>query len=194
MIIIEIVESGLGGIGGILVLILVIALLANCCSGPASTATDDADYVETVETVATIPEVADLTSLHILGTHSDILTNIHKDNTEDSYGKTYRGPYFDLCSYDDTRAYTDLVAGGHFKYLSGTFFARSTQNDSHTIEFFVYADGVLVYNSGPIDRRTKPIEFTVDIGNCDIVRVMSASSDYGYTNPGIELVNAQVHN
>lgn len=200
MIIIEIIEaSGFAGLGGLFALILIVALLANCCSGPVATTTDDVDHVEAV---ATIPEIADLTSLHILGTHSSVLDNIDNGSVEDAYGKTYNGPYFDLCSYGnyageiDTQAFTDLVVGGHYRYLSGTFFARATQNEFYKIEFFIYADGELVFSSGLIDRRTKPADFTVDIGNCEVVRIMSSSTDYTCfnTNPGIELVNAQVHN
>ena len=203
MIIIEVIEeSGLGALGGLLVLILVICLLVNSCNGSAATTTDKVDHVETVETVATIPEVASLTSLHILGTHSNVLDNIENGSVKDAYGKTYTGPFFDLCSYGnyageiDTQAYTDLVVGGHYRYLSGTFFARAEQNEAYKIEFFIYADDELVFSSGPIDRRTKPIDFTVDIGNCEIIRIMSSSTDYTCfnTNPGIELVNARVHN
>ena len=100
MIIIEVIEeSGLGALGGLLVLILVICLLVNSCNGSAATTTDKVDHVETVETVATIPEVASLTSLHILGTHSNVLDNIENGSVKDAYGKTYTGPFFDLCSY-----------------------------------------------------------------------------------------------
>lgn len=203
MIIIEVIEeSGAGVVAGFLVLLLIIGCIGNSCSGTASATVDDVAHMETVETVGTIPEVASLTSLHILGTHTPLLDNIDHGSVEDAYGKTYAGPYFDLCSYGnyvgeiDTQAYTDLVVGGHYRYLSGTFFARAEQNEAYKIEFFIYADDELVFSSGPIDRRTKPIDFTVDIGNCDVIRIMSSSTDYNCfnTNPGIELVNARVHN
>ena len=206
MIIIEFVEST----WKVILLVLVVVLILGLCNGKVNFASDGVECIETVaatdemdivETVS-FPETADLTSLHILGTHSSMLSNISTGSIEDAYGNTYDGPYFDLCSYGDhggeidAQAYTDLVAGGHYRYLSGTFFSRANQNESYKIEFFIYADEELVYSSGPIDRRTKPIDFTVDIANCDVIRVMSSSIDNTSfaTNPGIVLVNAQVHN
>lgn len=144
-----------------------------------------------------------LTDLHIFGTHTPVLKNIKSGSVKDSYGKSYEGPYLDLCSYGnyggkeyDTQAYTEFVAGGNYSYLSGTFFARAEQADDYTIEFLIFADDVLVYSSGEITRKTKAKDFTIDISNCDIIRVQSRSKNYtdSRTNPGIILVDATVYN
>ena len=58
----------------------------------------------------------------------------------------------------------------------------------------VYADDELVYSSGPIDRSTKPIDFVVEVGECDLIRVQTRTKDYTSvgTNPGIYLFDAMV--
>lgn len=151
--------------------------------------------------VSVIPDRMALTDLYVFADHSDIINNICRGNPIDAYGHTYSGPYLDLCSYgygsaDSCEAFTEFVADGNYKYFSGTFFARPEQNENYTIEFFVYADDVLVYSSGPITRSDRPIDFNVDISNCDIIRVASRSTDFTMmnTNPGIILFNAEVYN
>lgn len=148
--------------------------------------------------VAINPDLVPLTDLHVYGSHTTAINNIEVGAVKDSYGNEYKGIYLDLCSYGnyggvefDTQAYTDFVANGEYQYLSGTFFTRTGQDASYTIEFLIYADDELVYSSGMIDRSTKAIDFCVDIGNCDMIRVMSRSVDYTdtKTNPGIILVN-----
>lgn len=131
-------------------------------------------------------------------------TNLRKDNVEDSYGNEYDGPYFDLCSYgyapgDDayiTEAATEFNLDGKYRYFSGTFFTRDRQSEDYTIEFMVYADDTLIFRSEPISRKTKAVNFTIDIGNCEILRIASRSYDHTNTgtNPGIILVNALVTN
>lgn len=131
-------------------------------------------------------------------------TNLSKNNVTDSYGNKYDGPYFDLCSYGYasgsgkyiTEDATEFNLDGKYRYFSGTFFTRAKQSENYTIEFMVYADDVLIFRSEPISRKTKAIDFTIDIGNCDVLRITSRSYDYTSTgtNPGIILVNAHVLN
>lgn len=144
------------------------------------------------------PDKVPLTDLHVFGTHSEMLTNLRAGKVEDSYGNEYKGIYAELVSYGtpsgkefDTQAYTEFVAGGEYRYLSGTIFTRAKQNEKYQIEFMVFADDELVYASGMINRKTAPIEFVAEIGECDLIRVMSRSVNYtsSGTNPGIILVN-----
>lgn len=157
---------------------------------PATTPTRPSDYVEPIALFA-LPIISED-------------TNLRKDNVEDSYGNEYDGPYFDLCSYgyapgDDayiTEAATEFNLDGKYRYFSGTFFTRDRQSEDYTIEFMVYADDTLIFRSEPISRKTKAIHFTIDIGNCEILRIASRSYDHTNTgtNPGIILVNALVTN
>ena len=157
---------------------------------PATTPTRPSDYVEPIALFA-LPIISED-------------TNLRKDNVEDSYGNEYDGPYFDLCSYgyasgDDqyiTEDATEFNLDGKYRYFSGTFFTRDGQSEDYTIEFMVYADDTLIFRSEPISRKTKAINFTIDIGNCEILRIASRSYDHTNTgtNPGIILVNALVTN
>lgn len=151
--------------------------------------------------IAIDPDKVPLTDLHVFGTHSAALTNTNAGPVEDAYGNVYKCVYAELVSYGsrsgeeyDTQAYTEYVAGGKYRYLSGSIFVRPDQDDSYEIEFLVYADDELVYSSGMIDRRAGKVDFVAEIGECDIVRIMSRSldrTDTG-TNPGIILVNSAV--
>ena len=136
-----------------------------------------------------------LTDLYVYSGKSNI--DVGKDT--DSYGNVYKGIHLDLCSWGDYgggfdhQACTEFVNEG-YRYLSGTFFTRKSQNESYEIEFLIYADDELVYSSGMINRKTKAIDFVVELGDCDIIKVMSRSRDYTSTgtNPGIILVDAFV--
>lgn len=129
-------------------------------------------------------------------------TNLSKNNVTDSYGNKYDGPYFDLCSYGYasgsgkyiTEDATEFNLDGKYRYFSGTFFTRNEQSEDYTIEFMVYADDELVYSSGPMDRGTKPIDFVVEIGECDLIRVQTRTKDYTSvgSNPGVYLFDAFV--
>lgn len=201
MIIIEFLEDGgFAGFGVFLLLILIIALIANCSSEPAVAVSDSVDNVETVETVATIPEVVDLASLHVFGTHSRVLkNNIREGCVSDSCGKEYQGPYFVLTSvyhvYDGWQeAYTELVTGGNYESLSGTFFADADYDD-YEIVFRIYADDMLVYDSGPVTRRSKPIDFEVSLNSADVVKVTATANKIDSTTQSVRivLVDAVVH-
>lgn len=111
------------------------------------------------------------------------------------YGDEYYG-YYDLCSYRGKEAYVEVYTDCQYQYFGGTFFTRSAMDESFTIAFQVYADDVLVYDSGYINRRTKPIDFEIDIHNAEIVKILSTSTDYTFynTNPGIILTNTYVYN
>ncbi len=128
-------------------------------------------------------------------------SNLIERDVEDAYGNKYQGPYFELRSYSNSRKEgyimqdsTELNANGAYKYLTGTFFCRKDQNEEHDIEFMIYADDELVYYSGVIKRRTRAIDFAIDINNCNIIRIISRSYESKGTKPGIILVNANVTN
>lgn len=141
-----------------------------------------------------------LSNMHIFKTHSDVLDNIIESGTiQDAYGNTYDAPYFDLCSYGGvrpTQAFTELVTGGKYMYLKGTYFCRPNQDDDFEITFQIYADGVLVYDSGVLTRDDHPENFEICINNAEIVRVTSMSDDDSIynTNPGVIVADAIVYN
>lgn len=162
-------------------------------------------YVRCIDGI--IPKkITNLSDLPIVGTHNSAINNLNdKDDyyfpkAVDPYGNIYETSYFDLCSYQDgsrkVEAYTDLQADGKFMYLEGTIFCRQRQNALYRISFKIYADGVLVYDSGLMSKDSEPKYFKVCINNAQVIRIQSSSSDYSlmHTNPGIILVNAKCFN
>lgn len=162
---------------------------------PAESATTEAP-----EEIEVAPTSVSLIDLPIISDNK----NFSKNDVDDAYGNTYAGPYFDLCSYGNsnrdgqyiTQAVTEFNLDGQYRYFSGTFFTRAKQSENYTIEFMVYADDVLIFRSEPISRKTKAIDFTIDVGYCEVLKITSRSYDYTSTgtNPGIILVNAHVAN
>lgn len=140
------------------------------------------------------PNLVSLTDLYVYSGG-----NIYAGSVKDSFNNTYKGIYLDLCSWGDYSGnfdYQDCVefVNEGYQYLSGTFFTRKSQNANFEIEFLIYADDELVYSSGMINRGTKAIDFVVELGDCDLIKVMSRSRNYtdSGTNPGIILVDAFV--
>lgn len=119
----------------------------------------------------------------------------------DCFGAEYQNGYFDLCSYhcgseSPHKASALFRTTGDWRYLRGRFFTRTGQNKNFYISFQIYADDALIYDSGMINSDTYPIDFDIDIYNADAITIQSYSEDYTSlgTNPGIILVNAEVHN
>ena len=124
-------------------------------------------------------------------------------SVSDAYGNSYEGPYYDFCSWGNSRkegeyitqSYMEYRLDGQYRYLVGTIFTRAQQLEEHSIELLVYADDVLVFQSEPLARRDKALELAVDIGYCDVLRIASRSYEYtSTTNPGIILVDGAVCN
>lgn len=131
-------------------------------------------------------------------------SNFRKGDVEDAYGNTYAGPHFELCSYGKgskkgeyiTQSSVEFALGGAYSCFTGTFFTRPDQADEFTVEFMVYADDELIYCSEPISRRTKAVDFAIEIGQCDVLKIAARSYDHtkSGTNPGILLANAALCN
>lgn len=140
-------------------------------------------------------ELTPLTDLHIYSQDGTIAAG----PVNDAYGNIYKGIYLDLCSwggFNPREADIEFVANGEYKYFSGTIFTRADQLERFTIEFKIYADDELIYSSGVMNRSTKAVDFCVDITGCEMIRVMTTSSDYTSVdvNPGVIVMNPVVSN
>lgn len=126
--------------------------------------------------VETEPKEVALADLYARACDNSVTgNNIREEDVTDSYGNTYKGPYFQLIAgiWKD-EAYTELVTGGKYMYLSGTYFSDNPSSyASYSVTFRIYADGDLVLDSGLITRDTKPEDFTVCINNADVVRIVA---------------------
>jgi len=188
-------------------------------SGPASTTGDDEDGREEIVTrddddnypyeedetsgkdEVSRPRSVSLSEIEVIAERA----SLYERSVEDSYGKEYDGPYYDLCSYSNkygdrdgkylTQSFVDFNVDGEYGYLTGTYFTREDQEEDFDVELMIYADGELVYYSGPMCRRDRAVSFAVDIDYCYELRIISRSYDYTGmgTNPGIILTDAFVH-
>ena len=186
-VIIEPDNGGCGGIIGFICLIIVVGLIAGMCAGsnnsgtkqPVSTSYETIPFVE-----ETKPEVCGIVSLRQFDTVGSV--TIYRDNIEDSYGNKYQGPYLRMWSMnnrsDDESGYissVEFATGGYYNYFSGTYFCTKMNNDQ-SIEFFIYADDILVYSSGVINNKTKAKKFNININHCDVLKIQTFTTDYHY--------------
>ena len=138
-----------------------------------------------------------LTDCHIYSSNSDIEGGTIKD----AFGTVHKGIYLDLMCYGEglTKAHDakiEYAVNGEYQYLSGTYFANADQDENEVVELFIYADDELIYESGKVSRSDKPVTFTIDIKNCDILRFETTSdgNGLGYTKPRIFIMNPMVSN
>lgn len=198
-VIIEPESSGCGGIVGFICLILVIGLIVTMCGGsnqkqkntninPSQTQLSANQNMENSKYVEdTIPQTCGIESLHIFDEKGSIYFG--NDPREDAYGKTHTGSYLSIWTLNNKSdekngyiGYIDLVTGNNYKTFSGVFFPRAEMRNEQTIELFIYADNELVYSSGVINRQAKPIEFNININQCDILRIEVFTVDYYYAS------------
>lgn len=161
---------------------------------PSQTQQQSAEPVET-EPVETEPAEVALADLYARAWDSSF-NYILRDDVMDSYGITYKSPNFQMTVFNQGEAYTELVAGGKYMYLSGTYFTDNAYHYDYDVTFQIYADGELVLDSGPINRDTKSEDFTVCINNADVVRLVAVGDEnMGITSAiWLFLANAIVFN
>ena len=146
----------------------------------------------------------DLEKLEIIDGEDFI--DINEWNTplaEDYFGNQYESSYYVLSVTNNSdlywvqgeliEEYADIATNGEYMYLSGTVFCNARQHPDHKMSFKVYADGVLVYDSGEMSRDTEPKHIKVCINNAQVIRIQSTSHNYPLTDrsPSIILVNAK---
>lgn len=134
-------------------------------------------------------------------THYDGNSYLGSSGIVDNLGNKYQNGYYDFCSYypklEEPREASALFrATGNWKCLRGRIFARPRQESGFMIRFKIFADERLVFDSGLLSRDSTPVDFDIDIGYADRIKMQSYSDDYTMmgTNPGIILVNAEVYN
>ena len=204
-------NDGCGLVIGFVVFAIVLGLIISCCDGSGNNAGGGSNSsgnsanqgISKVEddiptTEINIPDRIALTDVYVFDDYSDVVNTIREGTAMDSYGMRYDGPYFCLTSlyrYNMgwEEAYTELVTGGEYMHLSGTYFMKADY-DYYEMTFKVYADGELVYDSGVITRRTQAVSFDVCIQNAQTVRITAQASNIDDTLQGahLYLVDAEV--
>ena len=150
---------------------------------------------------AATAQSAYLANLYV--TDSDQLDDniVHEGTVADAFGNQYYGPYFELSSYSDPgnffshgvtyAGYTDLLTNRKYTHFSGAYFLDAEQSD-YIGSFRIYADNILVYESGPITEQSGTISFNISINYASTVRVIAYTEDDNPVN--VTLVNAVVYN
>lgn len=109
---------------------------------------------------------------------------------------------FDLIAYNDKsdnrlhESSITLRPLGNWHYLRGKYFTDPYQNEGFLIRFLIFADNILIYDSGMIDRNVGPIDFDLDINYANTVILQSHSDDYTFmgSNASIMLADTEVYN
>ena len=117
-----------------------------------------------------LPAVSQTTSYNDLNT------------AKDSFGNQYPGGYYDFCSYHEKgkepyQSYVILRTNGEWSRLRGRYFARTRQDPGYRITFQIYADDVLIYDSGQRARDDAPVDFDIDIRRADRLKLISYSDN-----------------
>lgn len=151
------------------------------------------------QSVETEPKEVALADLYARACDNSVTgNNIREEDVIDPYGTTHKGPYFQLIAgYWKDEAYTELVTGGKYMYLSGTYFSDNpSRYASYSVTFRIYADGELVLDTGPFTRDTKPQDFTVCINNAEVVRISAVPGEGIIVTDAVWLLltDAKVHN
>lgn len=222
----EIVSNGKGGydirkksyigetIGGIVVLVIILFICMQCSdsSSPKSGQGTEEGYANvstgaldtSSNDVSVIPGRMVLTDLYVFD-KSDWV-NSYSDDTQNAYGTIFHGPYLQLqAGYNHDKeldlyvGYIEYVAGRNYQTLTGTYFAIQDQPQDFTSQLLIYADGILIYASEQIGRDIESIDFTVDIGYCNVLRLEIRANDclqgsFYSSQPGVIIVNAEVYN
>lgn len=127
----------------------------------------------------------------------------HEDDMiEDLYGNTYEG-YHRLVSYKEeywvstprTTMAVRYYLGGQFTNFTATIFGDKEMYDDREISFQVLLDGTEIYNSGYIDRTTKPIPININVENVQELTIQSkgSSSNFGFVPPTVIVAEASLN-
>lgn len=191
---------------GFIVLIIIIAVACTFCNetgAPANPTTvpKPSHYGPQSTTIAQQrpDEPAYLAYLYVKDCNSKLLNNHIRDGVAvDPFGHEYIGRYFVLPSYYVSggclKSYTELVTDGKYERLSGSYFVDTEYNTTGV--FQIYADGVLVYDSGKLSEDVGTVSFDICINNARTVKVLAVALNSESINHTIHvtLVNAVVYN
>lgn len=103
----------------------------------------------------------------------------------DSFGNTYQNAFI-LYNYGENSGFdpadAEFSLTRRFNRLSGTIVCSSDQNmmkPEESVFFEIYADGVLVYESGEMTLKTEPMSFELDVTDVQFLRIVTHTSNFG---------------
>lgn len=108
------------------------------------------------------------------------------EEREDTYGNVY--PYdtaaglicgYNAGDYDKKQGGSMTFANKGFIELTGTLAYDKNGEENGAVYFRVYADDVMVYDSGIITKDTEPISFTACLEDCEYFTIFWATASAG---------------
>lgn len=132
----------------------------------------EADYVET----SSQPSVIYLDSLKTTESFR-FYENI--SNAEDTIGNKYAGHVCTIGDRNavDNSAYAVYYLGGKYKTLSGTIAVDDVTYEESEAEISVSCDESIVYSTEKMGRISVPVEFSVDVENCQWLKISNLQYD-----------------
>ena len=128
------------------------------------------------------PEPVSFHDLKMISTTNETLFGDHynKGDIESLYGETFSGYYELVCWTDGSdvqKEFTEVLTNGEYSRFTGTAFVSEIVPEDRYAEFHIYADSNLIFNTGPINKRTDPINFDVDITGARTITIEATSND-----------------
>lgn len=105
--------------------------------------------------------------------------NEDESNAIDTIGNTYTSHVLSIGIvgyYSDEDTYAMYYLGGKYKTLSGTIAVNDKSRDNGKGEVSILCDDNVVYTTGAVSRATAPVEFSVNIENCQWLKI----AEYSY--------------
>ena len=108
-----------------------------------------------------------LSDCHILSTNDGVELG---QVANDPFGHTYPNAIV----FDEAyriESYVTFYLGGRFLKLSGCFVGHEDMYYKEEVECKIYADGILIFESGYFSRTSSPVEIEIDITGVDQLRI-----------------------
>lgn len=116
----------------------------------------------------------ELQSLNVLSTESPrSLSNKYKgDSDEDLYGNVYHGyTDFGIGLNNDESVFVEYLCEGKYTNFKGRVYVPKIASEKCFLQFRIYADGVKIYESDFMNRKSKALDFDVDISQAEVLKV-----------------------
>ncbi|MDE6034551.1 MAG: NPCBM/NEW2 domain-containing protein [Ruminococcus sp.] len=131
--------------------------------------------VEEVPPTVPQPSVVYLNSLKV--TESSCFSE-NESNAEDTIGNTYIGNVMKIGTGYSDDCYATYYLGGKYKTLSGIIAVDERTDNDYSGQLSISADDNVIYTTDEMGRVSVPIEFSVNVENCQWLRINKFGRTY----------------
>ncbi len=96
---------------------------------------------------------------------------------EDIYGNVYDGFFSFTGRLSGVTPFMELSLNRKYALLTAKCYVGGDTKDGDKAELLIYADGVLIYRSGPRDRRADATDIYLDVTNVKVLKVEAHGLD-----------------